>query len=1164
MQNKSFLLEYIIECAEKMRIADGKNALSANYFIISLLQIIEAQECNQLPDNLKNDETIKELAGAKYILSQYKIDFRKLINEITAAIHDNDYKPFMDEFIFRKINHVASEAADKKAKKAIDVCDFIDAIISEPTNAIKKYILTFEAKKEETENKDTSIEDEVKKLVEEMQDMLGIDPDDEDNEDGNTEQEQKSLTGVQRLSQSVQEAQKIQKFLLQNVFGQDQAVNTFISGYFQAKLNSQIRKNNKKPQATFLFAGPPGVGKTFLAEMVAEALNLPYQRFDMSEYADKEANLEFCGSDKVYKNAKEGNVTGFVNENPQCVLLFDEIEKAHINVIHLFLQMLDAGRLRDNFTDDEVSFADAIIIFTTNVGKNLYDDPSIINLSAVPRKTVLKALSTDINPMTNAPMFPAAICSRFASGNVVMFNHLNADNLLTIVNKELNHNTVGFEESTGIKLNINPHIPSAIMLAEGGKADARTVKGRTNSFFHDELYELFRLISSTDKKNGVEKLKSIDINISLDGCDDNVSKLFNYSKKPEILIFAEPNVSKKCKSKLKDVTPFVTDDEEKAKNYLFNHDISIILCDIRCKERKNGNKLLNAEDIRSAGVSFLNYAVEKYDIPLFLLQQTEKDLTQEEYLSFAKIGVQGIIAIKTESEKSFEEQVLDKCMVAYRQSNMLELAKANKVLTYKSSQTLNRSRTAASINLFDFELMLSTDTEDSKSILDNASKPNVRFDDVIGAEDAKGELKYFVEYLKDPKKFMRKGLKAPKGVLLYGPPGTGKTLLAKAMASESDVTFLTAEGNQFLKKFVGEGADAVHAMFTSARKYAPAILFVDEIDAIAKNRSNPSTNDTNSDVLTAFLTEMDGFNTDKSKPVFVLAATNYDVEQGSARSLDPALLRRFDRRIYVDLPNKEERKQFIRMRVEKSSNISLSEEQIDNIAMRSTGMSLAELDSIFELAMRSSIRTNKDCVSDEAFEEAFETFNGGEVKKWSVNSLLRTARHEAGHALICWMSGEKPSYLTIVARGNHGGYMQHANNEDKGVYTKAELLSRIRTSLGGRACELVYYGKDDGISTGPSGDLHSATRIAEQMICNYGMDETVGMSYIDSYSGPLPQSIRDRVNEVLCDELKNALNIIENNKKAIDKLVDALMEKNHLKENEIDDIFNKTIKKTKK
>jgi ATP-dependent Zn protease len=293
---------------------------------------------------------------------------------------------------------------------------------------------------------------------------------------------------------------------------------------------------------------------------------------------------------------------------------------------------------------------------------------------------------------------------------------------------------------------------------------------------------------------------------------------------------------------------------------------------------------------------------------------------------------------------------------------------------------------------------------------------------------------------------------------------------------------------------------------------------------------------------------MDGFKTDPTKPIFVLAATNFDVEPGTAKSLDPALMRRFDRRIYIDLPNKEERRRFITMRAKKNEAIVLSDEEIGNLAMRSTGMSLAQLDSVFELALRNAIRSKDLRVTDEVMEEAFETFVSGEEKKWDPSELERTARHEAGHTLVCWMSGERPSYVTVVARGNHGGYMQHEDREAKGSYSKEDLLSRIRTSLAGRAAEIVYYGEDGGYTTGASGDLASATRVATSMLCTYGMDDTFGLAVVnpETANDALSGEVRARVNAILDDELKKTVRMIEKNRAAIDALVQELLTKNHL------------------
>ena len=206
------------------------------------------------------------------------------------------------------------------------------------------------------------------------------------------------------------------------------------------------------------------------------------------------------------------------------------------------------------------------------------------------------------------------------------------------------------------------------------------------------------------------------------------------------------------------------------------------------------------------------------------------------------------------------------------------------------------------------------------------------------------------------------------------------------------------------------------------------------------------------------------------------------------------------------------------------------------------------------MALRNAIRSESGTVGDEAFEEAFETFQSGEKKEWNPETLERTARHEAGHALMCCLSGEIPSYLTVVARASHGGYMQHGDREDKPLYTKDELLARIRTSLGGRAAEIVCYGEKDGISTGASGDLHSATSLARRMICSYGMDEKLGLASVDGEEA-MSAPYTERVNEILKEEMEASVTAIREHREILDRFVTALLEKNHLKGDEIEKLF---------
>ena len=951
------------------------------------------------------------------------------------------------------------------------------------------------------------------------------------------------------LTALVADTKRIRKELCEKVLGQDNAINVFATGYYRANVMPMLDDSGERPKATFLFAGPPGVGKTFLAKSVAKSLHLPFRRFDMSEYADDEANLEFCGFAKTYKASKPGNVTDYVKENPKCVLLFDEIEKAHMCIIHLFLQMLDAGRVKDNYWNEEISFKDAIVIMTTNAGKQLYNEYEG-DLSALSRKVVIKSLEKDINPQTHEPYFPAAICSRFASGNVVMFNHIDAHILREIARMNIVGSAEKFSEQMDIGIKIDERVFTALLFAEGSAADARTISGRAEAFFNNELYELFRLVSSEKTKTEITDIENITIELDLSEEDEYVRKLFASDEKSKILVFADDETVGLF-SEASDCAEIIgVSEKEKAIEIIKEQGIASIFIDLRFGAEAAFDGL-NIEDIDSSARDFFKFLTDAKDkTPVYILETENALLTDEEKTTLVREGIRGVVNVS--DTNGLEKRVRDIVSALYQQKSMERLARENKVVSYETVQSISEDGKQAVIRLFDFKTSVAVDSEDFKNVLSAVSKPNVRFDDVIGARDAKDELLGFVDYLKAPKKYMGTGVKAPKGILLYGPPGTGKTMLAKAMACEADVTFIAAEGNQFLKRYQGEGSDAVHDLFRTARKYAPSILFIDEIDAIAKERNGMGNGD--EQTLTAFLTEMDGFVNDPTRPVFVLAATNFDVEPGTSKSLDPALMRRFDRRVFIDLPDKEERIRYMKKKTSSNKTFEISDGLIENISLRSTGMSLAELDSVLELALRSAIRTGSTKVTDGIFEEAFETFNGGEIKKWDPSTLERVARHEAGHALISTLSGEKPSYLTIVARGDHGGYMLSGEENIKEIYTKEDLLSRIRTSLGGRAAEIVCYGDKDGISTGASGDLVNATSMARRIVCQMGMDEEFGLAVIGqeiSSGADLGENVRKAVNDILTEQMELAVKLVSENRDKLDSLVGALMVKNHLTRDEI-------------
>ena len=1120
------LLEEFISYAKSI---GGGQSLTIDRYVLSVVETVYGKNGKINLDSGKR-ETL-DLMICRY-LPVAELGIETVTDKIKDRVKTKN--SYMDTLNMSKYLYMAKEKAKKEGLEALPPEILLECILSSSNELTGAFGDGKEEPEEKPEPEETTAEEPEKKEEAKPEEKKETDP----------------KAGIAALTARVK---TIHDNLKKIIYGQDNAVSAFTTGFFQAELLSMTDKTRTRPRATFLFAGPPGVGKTFLAKSAAKELNLPFKCFDMSEYSDHQSAVEFIGSDAVFQGSKSGNFTEYVSKYPKSIILFDEIEKAHLNIIHLFLQILDSGFIRDSKTDKEIPLSDTILIFTTNTGRELYENSDMADFSGVSRKVILKAIQKDINPNTGMPYFPAAILSRFASGNVVMFNNLTANDLRRIAKGEVMRRVSDFEKEIGISINISEEIFTALLFAEGGSADARAIKSRAGMFFDSEIYELFRLVGAEKSGAKIEELERINITADVSPDKKDIRSMFYDRDDNRIMLFAGKETAERCKEKCPFARFAAFDDREKAKKYLISgEDVNFILIDLGCGV-KGESPYLNIEDIDSSARDFFWYVRNSHNtIPVYILQ-SETPLKDEEKFSLLRQGVRGFLNV---DDEDLITQTGEICESIHQQKSMNRLAKANKLVTFETAQMIKDGGKTADIVLFDFQLNVALDAEDSKNVLSSVSKPNLHFSDVIGAEDAKKELLYFVDYLKNPRKYLSTGVSAPKGILLYGPPGTGKTMLAKAMACESDVTFLATEGNAFRKMYIGQGKDSVGDLFRVARKYAPSIIFIDEIDAIgrARGRGNSGADDEVDATLTKFLAEMDGFKNDITKPVFVLAATNYEVNTDSERGLDPALLRRFDRRILVDLPTRDERLRFMNMKFGKNAAFSVSDAMKENLAVRSTGMSLASLDSVIELALRTAIRDGSFKVTDEVIEEAFETFNNGEVKKWNEDQLKRVARHEAGHTLLYYASGETPSYVTVVARSDHGGYMQHGDNEGKAIYTKEELLSRIRTSLGGRAAEIVYYGEKDGISTGASGDLEAATNTAYGMICSYGMDERFGLAAVNrrtAENGALTESVVGKVNSILAEEMKNAIRIISENKEAVDALVNQLIARDHLTGEEI-------------
>lgn len=436
----------------------------------------------------------------------------------------------------------------------------------------------------------------------------------------------------------------------------------------------------------------------------------------------------------------------------------------------------------------------------------------------------------------------------------------------------------------------------------------------------------------------------------------------------------------------------------------------------------------------------------------------------------------------------------------------------------------------------------------------NSEKPKVKFDDVAGVEEAKEEVQEIVDYLKSPDKYLRLGAKIPKGILLVGPPGTGKTLLARAVAGEASVPFFSMSASSFIEMFVGVGASRVRDLFENAKKEAPAIVFIDEIDAIGKSRNSGPMggNDEREQTLNQLLSEMDGFDADKS-PVIVIAATN------RPEVLDAALLRpgRFDRQVLVDKPDFKGRCDILKVHMK---DVKIGKDvNIEDIARLTTGLAGADLENIINEAALLAGRKSKTFVEQADLVEAVErSIAGLEKKSRRVNPKEKkiVTYHESGHALVAELTkgAKRVTKVSVVPRGLAAlGYTLNTPEENKFMMQKHELLAEVDVLLAGRAAEEVFIKE---ISTGASNDLERATDIIKAMVSMYGMSDVAGLMVLEKqratflnggqsikdYSDKMAEKVDEFVKALLHDRYTAVLGLLEIYKGAIENMVSALYE----------------------
>lgn len=935
------------------------------------------------------------------------------------------------------------------------------------------------------------------------------------------EEETEAVEDEVTMQQLLMQAGAVESELKGMVVGQDTAIEKLRAAYFDRELTIQQQPYKGGPRNAFLLAGPPGVGKTFMAQLFARKLGLPFKRFEMAGYSNKGALEELVGFASTWMNSEPGILSEFVFHNPQCVLLFDEIEKAHISVIRIFLQILDNGICEDKYNKRDISFKNAIIFFTTNAGRQLYRNARNENLTLLSDRVVIDALEKDKDSETKQPFFPPEILSRMSSYTILMLNHLKADAIYELVEKDIKKRLIRIKKKYGYELDQGKeYLARSVLYSMGGSADARNASKAAGKLINKEMYELLKLV---EEKQGLDEsgiVRRIQWKCDFEDTPEEIKDFYFGERDCVIPVFGTVKYEPRGRIKDNRVRVKSTVDIKVFMEMIQKENVLFAVIDYLYGSEKAENGL-SAVDAGTVGRdAFLKLREEDKEVPVYILDGCRGyDYTEKEKNSLTKKGAGGFVESRY-FKSQLEQAYLDVCC----QAVMETLTVRHQVLTYDTKKEFDEKTNVGSIVFCNFKMETAVESEDKSSILSDDLRPNKSWDDIYVSEEIKKELKFFIDYLQNPKKYTKKGIN-PRGILLYGPPGTGKTSLAKVVASESGVNFLSISASELSN----EGPEKVRDEFRIARKYAPAILFIDEIDAIGTKREyslspNP--------VLNALLTEMDGFSKVDSKPVFVMAATNL------GNKIDFALQRRFDRLFEMNGLDGKGRRWLLKKHIKKQGDMfHISDEKLESIVVRSRGVSPAKLEQVVETALREGIRSER-IIDDDLFDEIFEKCTMGEERVIVSEKMIEsTAYHEAGHALIHLYYGETPIYMSIIARGNYEGYTQTAGgNSDS---TKEYYLERICFALGGRAAEIVFK---YGLTSGASRDLEMATGIAADMVCKLGMyEKEIGLAVIEDKELKYNEKAIELINQILSEQLKEAIGIIEANQEAMKRLVDAVM-----------------------
>ncbi|MBR9906995.1 MAG: AAA family ATPase [Gammaproteobacteria bacterium] len=919
----------------------------------------------------------------------------------------------------------------------------------------------------------------------------------------------------------------IEARLKQRVKGQPEAIRAIVDSEMKA-----LSRSSHKLRDIFTFAGPSGVGKTELAKTYAEALSevngsgFVFRVFNMEQYADEKAHMHLFGAGSSFTDANLGELTKHAEAYPRTVYLFDEIEKAHHTVIQSLLTLLDTGSALDATTLEEANFSQSVVIFTTNLGQREFS-----RSQGMGDLDIFDVLQNARLPKSPEAALTPELVNRLRAGTAVRFYPLHAQALLAVAQ----NSTEAYHHMSSGQLGyeFGENFAALAMLSGLPAPVPRAIMRNIDGAITRAQQQLFSQID--DAKLATIQRLHIDADASIFALTNQQRGLAYVGHNPDVYETLQHLVPRQ------DVVKLSPDQ---------SHD-----------------------DLYQLAA-----------LPLVVLDGlafTDDDLTQLITKLRSQDSQVGIVVLCTASQLN-HGYVIDHSWMAIGHTQLQSQMPALKRLIHVAN-TMHSAQLKQLALDYQLELQ-SIDNGTARFMacepkfkpIISASRalrgvpglmsrrPNTRLADVIGLHRAKDELQRVLRWLENPNLLRRHNLPMPTGILLLGPPGTGKTMLARAVAGEADLPFISLNIGEMLSKYVNGTSENIQKAFEAARDIAPCIMFIDEIDALAGKRTDGDNSSSQNAAVNTLLTQLDGLQK-SGEPIFVIAATN------RAETLDPAVTRsgRLDRPILCDIPNRADRAAFVQFYMRKYK-LQFSQADIDEFATLTMGMSGADLEQVFVTALYNLVNAlpssgeTEQHVDAAAIREAISHIRFGAPttgNPQSDESKRQTAAHEAGHLLAqkLLLPEQRIAIATIESRNRALGFVATQRDENAGPQTFDEIKAQLIMLMAGREAEYLLFGHA-GMNSGASSDLQQATRIAMYAICALGLDNEFGqVSYGENFSqlaSPQERELASARVRAWIEEARDAArSLLQQHREKLEFITDELYRKESVYEAEINSWF---------